>query len=93
MIQHPAGSADNDLGATTQAFDLRVKVLATVNWQNVELAELAGIGSKSFSHLDGQLPRWCQHQNLGLGNGRVDSTQQRQGKSRSFTGTSLGNTQ
>ena len=93
VIQHSARGAHDHLGTAAQALDLREKVLAAIDRQNVEVAELAGIGGKRFGHLDGQFPRGCQNQDLWFHNRRVYPAQQRQRKGGGFTGTRLGNAQ
>ena len=93
MVEHPARGAHNNLGATLEAANLRSKVLAAVNGQYMEVAELAGVGREGLCHLDGQLSCRSQYQDLGFSNVGVDAAQQRQGKGCGLAGTGLGNAQ
>src|SRR5690606_17290556 len=62
VIHNPTGGTHNHLGTALELAQLGAEILTTVDRRDLEVGQVAGIGLEGFSHLNGQLTGWCQHQ-------------------------------
>ena len=89
VVHDAAGSADDDVGTARQLLELDSVALATIDWQDVEAGQVAGVALQRLGDLDCQLARRRQDQRLRFGELDIDLLEQRQREGGGLAGAGL----
>ncbi len=93
VVDQPAGGADDDVRAATQAAELRAVAGAAVDGQHVEAGNMRGVTLEGLGNLDGQLAGGREHQGLRAGGVQVEAGQDGQRERGGLSGAGLGQAQ